>query len=148
MPLAEFFTGYKTSLRKPNELVTAISWPVPSDNSISNFYKLARRRGDAISVLGVAVSLTQENGSCSKARIALGCVGPCVMRATKAETLLEGRVLTPDLIEAAADKAMQEASPIDDVRASAEYRKLQVRVLVRRLLGQTLENLSQGDQNP
>lgn len=142
VPLSEYFTGYKSSVRKPNELLTAISWPVPPDNSISTFYKLARRKGDAISVLGVAVSLTRENGSCSKARIALGCVGPCVMRATKAETLLEGRVLTPSLIEAAADKAMEEASPIDDVRASAAYRKQQVRILVRRLLGRTLENLS------
>jgi len=141
VPLSEYFTGYKTSVRKPDELLTAVSWTLPSDTSTSCFYKLARRKGDAIAVLGVAVSLGLENGRCEKARVALGCVGPNVIRATKAEAFLGGQELTPALIDSAANKAMEEASPIDDVRASAEYRKQQVQVLVRRLLGQTLENI-------
>jgi carbon-monoxide dehydrogenase medium subunit len=145
LPLADYFTGYKTSVRMPDELLTAVSWPVPSKNSSSGFYKLARRKGDAIAVLGVAVSLSLENGVCSTVRIALGCVGPCVMRAIRAEALLDGHVLTPDLVEAAATRAMEEVTPIDDVRASGEYRRQQVQVLVRRLLNQALENLTAGN---
>lgn len=148
VPLSEYFTGYKTSVREPDELMTAVSWPLPSNTSASGFYKLARRKGDAITVLGVAVSLSLENGQCAKARIALGCVGPCVIRANDAEAILEGSEPTPELIEAAAAKAMEDANPIDDVRASAEYRKQQVQVLVRRLLGQAHRALTSGDQQP
>ena len=144
VPLAEYFTGYKSSVRRPDELMTAVSWPLPPEHSTSCFYKLARRKGDAITVLGVAVSMSMENGACSDARIALGCVGPYVMRAVKAESLLEGQTLTTDLIEA--NQAMEESNPIDDVRASAEYRKQQVPVLVRRLLTQVRNEISQGNQ--
>ncbi len=147
VPLAEYFTGYKCSVRRPNELLTRISWPEPPAASTSLFYKLARRKGDAITVVGVAVSLAMENGICTRARIALGAVAPFVERARPAEEMLEGNALDPDLIEAAARGAAQQSSPIDDVRASGKYRKQQVFVLVRRLVSQAWQSLSEGDRN-
>jgi CO/xanthine dehydrogenase FAD-binding subunit len=147
VPLADYFTGYKRSVRKPNELLTRISWPEPPAGSMSLFYKLARRKGDAITVVGIAVSLARENGICTRARIALGAVAPVVERARPAEQMLEGNALTPDLIEAAARGAAQQSSPIDDVRASGKYRRLQVFVLVRRLVSQAWQTLSEGDRN-
>jgi carbon-monoxide dehydrogenase medium subunit len=93
------------------------------------FYKLARRQGDAIPIAGIAVALGVADGNCTRARIALGAVAPIVMRAVEAERMLEGETLTPELIEAAAQQAVQAASPVDDVRASAKYRRHCVHVL-------------------
>jgi len=140
--LSDYFLGYKVSARKPDELVTRISWPEPPGGSASGFYKLARRKGDAITVVGIAVALTGKNGKCTRARIALGAVAPFVKRARQAEALLEGKTLTAGAIEAAAEAAMGESSPIDDVRATAAYRKHQVKVLVRRLVTQAWQTLS------
>lgn len=148
VPLAEYFTGYKSSVRKPNELLTRISWPEPPAGTTSLFYKLARRKGDAVTVVGVAISLAMENGICTRARIALGAVAPIVIRVRSVEEMLEGNALDPELIEAAARGAAKQSSPIDDVRASGKYRKQQVFVLVRRLVSQAWQSLSEGDRNP
>jgi carbon-monoxide dehydrogenase medium subunit len=144
VPLADFFLGYQENRRRPDELVTKISWDAPKLGSANLFYKLARRKGDAITVVGVAVTLAAEAGKCTKARIALGAVAPVVMRAREAEVLLEGEALTPDLIEAAAGQAVAESSPIDDVRASADYRRHSVHVLTRRLLTQAWNRATEG----
>lgn len=142
VPLSDFYTGYKQNVRQPNELITQVSWPVPAANSTNTFYKLARRKGDAITIVGVAVSMTVEQGKCEQVRIALGSVSPYVKRATQAEAFLQGQALTPELIQQAAESAVDESSPVDDVRATAEYRKHGVLTLTRRLLTQALESLS------
>lgn len=140
--LDDYYLGYKQDVRRPDELITSISWSRLPENSVNAFYKLARRLGDAIAVTGVAVTLVVANGACAKARIALGAVSPVVLRAKKAEALLEGQALTPALIDAAAVQAVAECSPIDDVRASAEYRRHIVEALTRRLVSQAWHRLS------
>lgn len=134
--LCDYYTGYKQDAREPGELITAISWPVPEPGSKNLFYKLARRKGDAITVTGVAVSLRLADGKCANVRIALGAVAPVVMRARTAEAVLEGQAPTPDLFDRAGQVAATECSPIDDIRASADYRRHSVHMLVRRLAGQ------------
>jgi CO/xanthine dehydrogenase FAD-binding subunit len=135
VPISDYFTGYKQDVRKANELISEISWAVPGPGSTNLFYKLARRKGDAITVTGVAVSLTVADGVCTRARIALGAVAPVVMRARAAEALIEGRALTPAVIDAAGRRAAEECRPIDDIRASAAYRRHTVHMLTRRLIG-------------
>ena len=142
VPIASFFTGYKKDVRRPGEIISRISWKTPPARSCGSFYKLARRKGDAITVVGVAVSMSVERGRCARVRIALGAVGPTVFRAREAEAILVGQAPTHALIEAAAKAAAKAARPIDDIRASAAYRRHSVHVLVRRLLGQTSEKLS------
>ncbi|MFQ5775354.1 MAG: FAD binding domain-containing protein [Kiloniellaceae bacterium] len=142
VPLSEFFLGYKENARRPDELITEVSWDLPPANSTSLFYKLARRQGDAITVVGIAVALAVEAGRCSAVRIALGAVAPVVKRAAAAEAMLTGESLTPELVDAVARRAVEESDPIDDVRASAEYRRHGVHVLTRRLLTQAWEKLS------
>jgi carbon-monoxide dehydrogenase medium subunit len=127
--LNDFFQGYKQMERRPDELLTEVSWPQPPANATNLFYKLARRKGDAITVVGVA---------------ALGAVAPVVKRATAAEQMLEGEVPSVERIEAASRTAMEEVVPIDDIRASAGYRSHCVHVLTRRLLTQAWEKLSAG----
>lgn len=138
-PLSEFYLGYKSTVRKPDELLTRVCWPTPASNSVNLFYKLARRKGDAITVVGIAVALTLEGDKCTQARIALGAVAPIIKRAVEAESLLEDKIITSELIDAAAQKAVEESNPIDDVRASAKYRRHTTRVLTRRLLTQAWE---------
>jgi carbon-monoxide dehydrogenase medium subunit len=136
--LDDYFLGYKKDARRADELITKISWPRLPDNAANSFYKLARRKGDAITITGVAVTIAVAGGKCTMARIALGAVAPVVLRAKAAEALLEGAALTSDLIAEAATMAARECSPVDDVRASADYRRHTVEALTRRLVSQAL----------
>ncbi len=142
IPLDKFFIEYKKDARRPDELIDGISWKPLPERSCNFFYKLARRKGDAITVAGVAITIGMQGGRCSRARIALGAVAPTVFRAHDAEKMLEGQALTPALIEAAARNAADTSRPIDDIRASAEYRRHAVHMLTRRLIGRALERLS------
>lgn len=142
VPIDQFFLGYKKDVRRRDELITSVSWPRLPSNSSNVFYKLARRQGDAITITGVAVTLCVTQGKCVKVRIALGSVGPTVVRAKMAEAMLEDQALTPAMIAAAALQAVSECNPIDDVRASAEYRRHTVEVITRRLVSQAWEKLS------
>jgi len=140
--LADYYLGYKRDVRKKGELITKVTLPDLDANDYCAFYKLARRKGDAITVVGVAVTVRFNGDTCKKVRIALGSVSPAPMRAVRAETVLQGKALTPELIEEASRTAEAECEPISDVRASAAYRSRMVRVLVRRLLTQAAERIS------
>ena len=142
VPLDEYFLDYRRDVRRADELITRISWPRRPERSVNTFYKLARRKGDAITVTGVALTLAAADGLCVKARIALGAVAPVVLRARKAEALLEGRAPTPAIIDQAAAAATAASSPIDDVRASAEYRRHTVEALTRRMLARAWDRLA------
>lgn len=138
VPLADFFTGYRQTVRAADELIAGISWPTRGKGSADLFYKLARRKGDAITVTGVAVALKLSGGRLTDVRIALGAVAPTVMRAREAEALLEGGAPSDALFERAGAAAAAACSPIDDIRASADYRRHTVRALVRRLAGEAV----------
>ncbi len=141
LPLDDYFLGYRRDVRRADELITRVSWPRRPEPSVNTFYKLARRKGDAITVTGVALTLAASGGTCTKARIALGAVGPVVFRARGAESVLEGRALTRALIDEAAGAAAAASSPIDDVRASAGYRLHTVEALTRRLVAEAWDRL-------
>jgi carbon-monoxide dehydrogenase medium subunit len=135
IPLEEFITGVRRTVCRPDELVTAVRWPLPSSSSIGAFQKLGLRRADTISVLSAAATLhRQENGDCDKVRISLGAVAPTPIRVPAAEESISGERLTPELIAQAADLAAEAAHPITDIRGSAAYRKRVLAVLVKRLL--------------
>ncbi|HID89416.1 MAG TPA: xanthine dehydrogenase family protein subunit M [Anaerolineae bacterium] len=137
VPLDEFFLGVRQTLRQPDELLTAIRFPLPPSGAFGGFYKLGLRKADAISVASVAVLVeVGEDGTCRKARIAMGAVAPKPIRAYEAEKRLEGHVLTPELAAEAAHLCAEATSPIDDIRASAAYRKHVVEILARRLLSE------------
>ncbi len=143
VPLDQFCTGFKMNLRQEDELITGLSWKVPSPNTENLFYKLARRKGDAITVVGIAVTITREGDRCTQARIALGAVAPTVFRAKDADEKITGTLLSEELIEEAARIAMKQSTPIDDLRASADYRRHSVHVLTRRLITQAWRSLGE-----
>ena len=142
LPLDDYFIDYQRDVRRADELITRVSWARLPTPSVNTFYKLARRKGDAITITGVALTLAASDGVCTRARIALGAVAPIVFRARKAEAVLEGRTLTPALIDEAAAAAAEASTPIDDVRASADYRLHTVEALTRRLVAQSWNELN------
>lgn len=133
--LEDFITGVNRTLREPDELMTAIRFPIPPDHSAAAFDKLGLRKAAACSVVSAAVLVEwEESGACRQARIALGAVAPRPLRALAAEDALQGQWLTPEIIASAAQLAAEAASPIDDIRATAAYRRRATQVMVRRLL--------------
>ncbi len=90
------------------------------------------------------VSLEDHGRSCRQVRIALGAVAATPIRAYAAEEMLRGRPITPELIEAAAQKAQDRATPIDDIRSSASHRKAVIGVLTKRTLERAVEMARQG----
>lgn len=136
LPLEEFFQGVRRTARRPDELLTSIELPRPDPADQAFYYKLGKRKADAISIVSIAIVLRRESGKVEHVRIALGAVAPVAMRAPEAEALLLGNELSERTIIAAASAAATEVSPIDDFRATADYRRQMVEVLVRRGLGQ------------
>jgi len=134
VPITEFWTGPGRTVLSPSEMVTSVHLPVPHEDTRSFYYKLAVRKAMDLAMVGVAVTAVPRNGGFDRARIALGAVAPIVLRATDAEALVTGRSLSDDLIEQAAQQAMQISRPISDQRASAEYRRAMVGALTRRAL--------------
>jgi xanthine dehydrogenase iron-sulfur cluster and FAD-binding subunit A len=134
VPLKEFFTGVRKTVMLENEVLTDISFPLPSSASRSTFIKLALRRAQAISVVNVAVLLEFEGDLIRSASITMGSVAPTIVNAHEAEDFLVGKELIPDVIQEAGDLAANSAHPIDDLRGSAQYRKEMVRVCTRRAL--------------
>lgn len=134
VPLSDFFTGVHKTVVGPDELLVEIFVPAPGPHSGGCYIRHTPRRELDIAVVGVASQVTIGNGVCAKARISLAAVAPTPVRATAAEAALEGKPLTPELIERAADLAGQAAKPISDQRGSADFRRHLVRILTRRTL--------------
>jgi carbon-monoxide dehydrogenase medium subunit len=134
VPLSDFFTGVRKTVVGPDELLVEIFVPAPGPHSGGCYIRHTPRRELDIAVVGVASQVTMANGVCAKARISLAAVAPTPVRATAAEAALEGKPLTPELIERAADLAGQAAKPISDQRGSADFRRHLVRILTRRTL--------------
>ena len=135
--LHDFYSGFRQTVMKPNELLRAIRFPAFKRNQRGVFLKLGLRRAQAISVVDAAVVLTRDDSDrVASAAITLGSVAPTIIRAPAAEAYLFGKRLTDDAIRQAGRIAAQSATPIDDVRGSADYRQEMVKVLVVRALRQ------------
>ena len=145
VPIAEFFVGPGKSALKPGEFVTAIHLPPAPDQNAAAFNKLGRTRIGDISMVSVAVyAWTKDEGRRTDDdfgpsslvirrhwAIALGSVGPTPLRAPEAEAALAADT-SPEGVRRAAELAAAAARPIDDIRASAAYRRAMVAVLTRR----------------
>jgi xanthine dehydrogenase iron-sulfur cluster and FAD-binding subunit A len=140
LPLAEFYLGVRRTALASGEILRAIRVPALQANQRGVFRKLGLRRAQAISVVNAAVVLTFDGRQVSAARIALGCVAPTIVRAGAAEAALVGRALDAATIAEVARLATLAASPIDDVRGSADYRRSAVVALVT----DALERLAAG----
>lgn len=141
IPLAEYFTGYRQSVRRPGELIRAVRVPLPL-SSVTAFHKIAKRRFDDISSVAAAFALDVEDGTVRKARIGLGGVAATPIRALATEAALEGEPWTAETIEAAAGVLRGEGTPMDDHRASSLYRSAMLGQSLLKLYAQTTEAVS------
>jgi aerobic carbon-monoxide dehydrogenase medium subunit len=131
-----FFTGPNQTAVADDEILTEIHLPVPQTGCRGRYLKLSPRASMDLAVVGVAVLAVTDSILFKDIRIALGAVAPVPLRAKQAEGLIRGQKISPELIIAAAETAAKEAQPIDDHRASAEYRRDMVRALTARALKQ------------
>lgn len=119
--LADYFTGYRTSVRRRDELIRTVRIPLPTAG-LTAFHKISKRRFDDISSVAVAFALELDGGSVTSARIGLGGVAATPLRAYATEQALEGRPWNASTVAAASVVLQREGTPLDDHRASAAYR--------------------------
>ena len=136
VPLDEFFTAYRTTVRSPGELIRSIRVPLPP-SPVAAFHKVAKRRLDDISSVAVAFGLDVAGGSVRRARIGLGGVAATPLRARATEAALEGGPWDARAVERAAEVLGSEGTPLDDLRASAAYRRAMLASSLRALLAST-----------
>ena len=121
VPLADYFTGYRQTVRRPDELIKAIRIPRPLA-PLTAFHKIAKRRFDDISSVAVGYAVRLDGGVVGQARIGLGGIAATPLRASATEAALVGQPWSDATVKAAAEVLAAEGTPIDDQRASAAYR--------------------------
>jgi xanthine dehydrogenase small subunit len=132
VPLADYFTGYRQTVRRPEELIRAVRIPLPLAG-LTAFHKIAKRRFDDISSVAVGFAIDVTDGVVRRARIGLGGVAATPIRAVAAEDALVGRPWTAETVELAAVALGAAGTPLDDHRASARYRAAMLGQSIRRL---------------
>jgi carbon-monoxide dehydrogenase medium subunit len=144
MALRDFCTGFRRVDLAEDEMLTSISFAPLSERQDGAYIKLGLRRAQAISVNNIATVITWDGARqrVEAAAISLGAVAPVITRATAAEEYLVGKSLSDEVIQHAAALAVQAASPIDDVRSSAAYRRAMVETLTARILTQIRDGQS------
>jgi CO/xanthine dehydrogenase FAD-binding subunit len=134
LALDVFINGARSTLLAPGEVMTAILTPLPASTMRSAFFKLGARRYLVISIVMVAVALDVVEGIVRDARIAVGACSAVAQRMREAERRLIGAPASPDLGRSIEAKDLVQLSPIDDVRASADYRRDAALTLLRRAI--------------
>jgi CO/xanthine dehydrogenase FAD-binding subunit len=134
LALDVFINGARSTLLAPDEVMTAIVTPLPSSTMRSTFFKLGARRYLVISIVMVAVALDVVEGMVRDARIAVGACSVVAQRMKEAERRLIGAPASPGLGRSIEAKDLARLAPIDDVRASADYRRDAALTLVRRAI--------------
>jgi len=135
VPVGEFITGPGRTRLEPGEILAGVRVEKPAGRQVHHFEKVGQRKAMAIGVASMAALLRfSADGAIEAARFAWGSVGPTVMTCQPAEALLAGERPSREVFERAAALARAAVAPIDDIRASAEYRRTVSGNLLLRLL--------------
>jgi carbon-monoxide dehydrogenase medium subunit len=133
LPLDGFLLGRKQTARRADELLTAVALERPGPRTGETYLKIGRRRAMEVAIVGLAARLTfDEDGTVADARLAVCSVAPTAYRASEAEASLRGTRLEKDAVTAAVQLLAASASPIDDPRATATYRRRVLAPLLER----------------
>jgi len=129
-----FVTGPRSTARDDTEILTSVDLPPQRPGSATAFLKIMRRRATDLAVVSACalVEWDESGDRIQRCRIALGSAAPFPFLSRRAEQILTGSRLSADALRSAARAARDEASPITDIRASAEYRSAMIEVLVSR----------------
>jgi CO/xanthine dehydrogenase FAD-binding subunit len=134
LALERFFRGPGQTALATGEIVAWIEFPRRHAGWVLRYERLDVRRAMDIAIAGVALALRCHGSRVAEARLALGAVAPVPLRVSEAEAALVAGGLHPNAIERVVELAVAAARPIDDVRATAEYRRDMVGTLLRRAL--------------
>jgi len=145
LPLREFYTGVRKTVMQADEMLVDIFFPALKETQRGTFIKMGLRRAQAISIVNAAVILDLRADTVHSAAITLGAVAPTIIHAPEAETYLTGREFSEEAVAEAARLAMQASRPIDDIRASAAYRRELTRVSVLRALQSLRDGTERND---
>jgi carbon-monoxide dehydrogenase medium subunit len=150
LPLEKLVRGPGATDIREGEILAALHLDKPPEYSGAGFFKLGDRKALQISIVNGAcfLSLNPKSGEIEKARIVLGAVAPAFVRAHSAENMLKGEKPNAPLFEEAGRAAARDCSPIDDLRASATYRRDMVGVLTSRTLHAAWANIRQSSARP
>ncbi len=132
LPLARFLAGPRRTALASGEILSAVICPAPRAGTRSVFLKLGARRYLVISIAMVAVMLEIEDGVATAARVAVGACSPVAVRLPAAEQRLAGQPARAGLGARLRPEDFGELAPLDDVRASADYRRHAALTLTRR----------------
>ena len=138
--LSDFYTGVRKTVLQPDELVVDIAFKGLNENQRSTYKKYALRKAQAISLVNASIILTMKQNLVEKANITLGAVAPVIIHAKKAEEYLLNKELCEEVIAKAGLLASEDASPISDIRSSADYRKKISSILIKRGLNEIFED--------
>ena len=137
IPADEFFLDYLETSLEEDEILSAVLVPVEPADARGRHLKFSRTHGD-YATISVSLVLVVDGDACSYARVAVGSAGPAPIHLDEADSLLTGSALTPEVIRQAGRKLMEAADPVDDVRGSAEYRRMIIPGLLQRAVDEAL----------
>jgi xanthine dehydrogenase small subunit len=147
VPIGDFYTGYRQTVLRPDELVTGVRVPLPRPGETFKLYKVSRRKDLDISSFGAAVWMRRAGPVIEDVRIAYGGVGPMVLRMRRTEAALRGGDASLASFERAADVARDEVTPISDVRGSEQYRRTLAGNILLKFWHESIGGRGGGDNN-
>jgi carbon-monoxide dehydrogenase medium subunit len=134
LAVEDFVVDYYTTALEPDEIVTEIRVPPPASGHAGRYTRFKRTAAEHRPLVNVAIATRADGARCLDARVVVGASVPIPARVPRAEELLRGRTVTPELAAEAADAAAADIFALSDTRGSEEYRRDMVRVVVRRTL--------------
>ena len=132
LPLEEFFIAYGKQDRQPGEFVEEIFTPKPPAGTLNATYKVTKRRDEDISAVACGFHVAHADGKVATARLAFGGMAATPKRAKAVEAALVGQPWTLETVARAEAAFAEDFAPITDWRASADYRAMVARNLLRR----------------
>ena len=130
--LEDLYTGYRTHVMRPDELLAWIKVPRPTGHAMEKVYKISKRFDDDISAVCLAIQMTVKGGVVQQVSIGAGGVAATPVRAKLTEAALRGKAWDADTVMAAQAALRAEFQPISDMRASANYRQTVLGNLLQR----------------
>ena len=134
----DFYLGTFYTLLEADEVLTEIRLAPQASNTGASYHKLKRKTGDFATAAAAAV-IQMSGDTCQSVRIALTNLAPTALRASDAEAVLTGQVITDDLIDQAAQKAMDACDPAEDLRGDVEYKTHMGGEMTRRAIRTAVE---------
>lgn len=137
-----FFAGPGKTILNQGEILAEIQIDKPTPQSRGVYLKHTLRRSLDLAIVGVAVLVRMDGEACSDIKISLGAVAPTPIRAKGAEEFIKGKKIESEILEKTGRIASDETDPINDSRSSADYRRMMVKVLVKRAILAAVEKVN------